>query len=144
MRCNRSQCANFAHVFAEVHHGGHGALAIHDAACANGIAHALVNAIFEWNVDVGGIGFKPADAHAVHDVFGTIEGLAAVGGGGDFGGQIVGVDNALDDLPRHVEVLFADVGQGDFNIGKFRHFQNVADQFLGEADGACTDDGNFE
>ena len=53
-------------------------LAVHDAAGAERVAHALVDAVLERDVDVAAEGLQPADARAVDDVIGAVERPAAV------------------------------------------------------------------
>ena len=85
----RAGLGDFADVLAEIEDHRDVALAIEDAAGADGVADALVDAVFERDRDVGGEGLEPADADAAHDVAGAGDGVAAVGGGGDLGRQLV-------------------------------------------------------
>ena len=59
---------------------GDGALGVHDAAGAEGVADALVDAIFQGDVDVGLEGLEAALADHADDVIGPGESRAAVGG----------------------------------------------------------------
>ena len=140
----RAGLAQLLDVGAEFHRGMHRALAVHDAAGADRVADTLVHAIFQRDADIVGEGLQPADAHAAHHIARAFQSLAAVGGGDNFGGEFVDVDNALDDLRDHVEIVLVHVRQRDFHACEFRHAQNVADELAGEADGAGADDGQSE
>src|SRR5690606_23965698 len=120
------------------------ALAVENAACADGGAYALVDTIFERDGNVAGKGLKPADADAAPDVAGAGEGLAPVGGRRDLGRQIVDRDDGLDDLPHHVEIVRIDIGQCEFDIGKFGDLQQVRNQRLGKTDRTGTNNGDLE
>ena len=135
---------DLADVVAEVEHRRDAALAVHDAAGADGVADALVDAVLQRDADVVGEGLEAADADAVHHVAGAGQRLAAVGGGGDLRRQAVHLDDAADDLGDHVEVVGVDVGQRDLDAGEFRHLEDVGDELLGEADAAGADDGDLE
>src|SRR5690606_15151915 len=102
-------------VLAEVEDHRNVALTVEDAAGTDGVAHALVDAVLERDVDVGGEGFEPAHAHAAHDVARPRDGGAAISGRGDLGGQVVDGDDRLDDLPDHVEVVRIDVGERELD-----------------------------
>src|SRR5690606_27540408 len=108
----RARLGDLAYILAEIQDHRDVALAVEDAAGADSVAHALVDAVFERNVDIGGEGFEPAHPHAAHDVARARERLAAVGGGGHPGGQPVDRNDGLDDLPHHVEIVRVDVGEG--------------------------------
>ena len=83
----RVALGHFVDVAAEVEDDGNVALAVENAAGADRVADALVDAVFERDADIVGIGFEPADAHAAHDVAGALDGPAPVGRGGDPGRQ---------------------------------------------------------
>src|SRR5690606_16082661 len=122
------QCAGFgnlADVLAEIENHRNVALAIENAARTDGIANALVDAVFQRNRDIGGKGLQPAHTHAAHDVARARNRLAAVGGGGDLRGQFVDRNDLLDDLPDHVEIVRVDVGQCEFDVSELGYFQDV-------------------
>ena len=64
----RAGLGDLADVLAEVEDDRDVALAVENAAGADRIADALVDAVFQRDADVVGIGLEPADAHAAHDV----------------------------------------------------------------------------
>ena len=111
----RARLGQFADVLAEVEDDRDVALAVEDAAGADRVADALIDAVFERNVDVGREGLEAADAHAAHDVARARDRRAAIGGCGDLGGQLVDLDDLADDLGDHVEVVLVDVGQRELD-----------------------------
>ena len=135
---------NLTHVFTKIQHGRNGALAIHNTARANCVAHTLIDAIFQRDVHIIGIGLQPADAHAVHHIFGTVKGAAAICSCRDFGRQFVGGNKPLYDLLGHIQIMRIVIRECDFDFSKFWHAENIAHQFLGKADGTSANDGNFK
>ena len=80
----RARLGDFPNILAEVQQRRDAALRVHDAARADGIAHALVDAVLERNVDVGLKAFQPAlPDHADHIIAVGNSG-AAVGRGTGF------------------------------------------------------------
>ena len=134
----------FADVAAEIENGRNAALAVHDAARADRIAHALVDAVFERNADVVGKRLQPADAHATDHIARAIKRRAPVGGGGDLGVQAVDLDRAPQDLRDHVEVVRIDIGQRDLDVVELGHLPDVGAQFACEANASGADDGDLE
>ena len=47
---------------------------------AQRVADALVHAVFQRNIDIGGEGFQPADAHETEHVIGILQRRAAIDG----------------------------------------------------------------
>ncbi len=77
----QEQRAGFGHladILAEVEQFGDGPRGIHDAARAEGIAHALVDAVFQGDIDIMLEGFQPALANGADDVIALGNGCAAV------------------------------------------------------------------
>ena len=134
----------FPDILAEIKDYRNVALAIEDAAGADRIAHALVDAIFERDGNIARKGLEPAHPHTAHDVARPGDGRAPVGCRSDPGRQLVDRHNGLDDLPDHVQVIGVDIGQRKLAADEFGHLEQVGNQGLGEADGAGPDDGNFE
>ena len=87
--------ADFADVLAEGQHLRNIALAIHDATGTERVADALVDTVFERDIDVEREGVEAADARGVEYVVGAVEGAAAIGAGAQGGGQLIGRDVAL-------------------------------------------------
>ena len=129
---------------ADVEQRRDGALCIHDAAGAERIADALVDAVFERDVDVGLKGLQPTLADRADDVVGVGNGLAAVGGRRHCRRQIVGGDVAPAQLRDHVQVVLGNVHQGEGGVRQFRHGQNVVHQPAREADRTGADHGDFD
>ena len=50
----------------------------------------------------------------------------------------------FEDRLDHVEIVLADVGQRELDVGELRHAQNVGEELPGEADAAGADDGDLE
>ena len=69
----RAGCGDLADVLAEVEDDRDVALAIQDAAGADRVADALVDAVFQRDADVVREGLEPADADAADDVAGACE-----------------------------------------------------------------------
>ena len=140
----RARLGDLADVLAEIEDDRNVALAVEDAAGADRIPHALIDAIFQRNADVVGIGLEAADAHAADDVAGALDRLAAVGRGSHLRRKLVRIDDLQQDRLDHLEVVLADVGQRDLDVAQFRHAQNIGEQLLGETDTARADDGDLE
>ena len=113
----RAGLGDLADVPAEVEGRRDVALAVHDAAGADGVADALVDAVFQRDADVVGEGLEPADADAADDVARAFERFAAVGGGGD-SASAAGSTSTMRRMIclDHVEVVGADVGQRDLDV----------------------------
>jgi len=63
---------------------------------------------------------------------------------GDAGRQPIGLDDPVEDLLHHREVVLADVGQRELRLAELRHADDVGHQLLGEADAAGADDGDLQ
>lgn len=137
--------ADLADVLAKIQHRGHHPLAVHDAARAERVAHALVDAVFQRNFDVDGKRFQPADADAVDDIFRALQGGAAVRRGLDDGPDTVLVEIALAQRPHHLEVVRVDVGERDFDFTPKRpHRHQVGQQRAGKPDAPRADKTHFK
>lgn len=115
------------------------ALGIHDAACTEGIADALVDAVFEGDIDIGLECFESSLPDGADHVIGVCDGFLAVEGCGDFGGEFVGGDVASAEGGDGFEVWPGDVGEGEGGVGEFWNGENVMDEFTGEADRSGAD-----
>ena len=67
---------HFTDIFTECQNLGNITLATHDTAGAEGIAHALVDAVFQRNIDVELECVEPADPARIQRVVGAFEGAA--------------------------------------------------------------------
>ncbi len=134
----------FADILAEVEDHRDVALTIKNAASTDGVAHALVDPVFQRNGDVVSIGLQTTHANATDDISSPLECPPSVSRCRDFGRQIIGLNDRLEDLADHAEIVLAEIRQSDFDIAKLRHTQNVGKQLFGEADASCTDDSDFE
>ena len=119
---------HLADILAEGQDLGDVALAIHDAARAQRIAHALVHAVLQRDVDVELEGFQPADAGRVDHVVRALDRGAAVQGRHEPGRQVVGLDVALHQAGHQVQVLLVDVHQRQLGAGQLRDRQQVLEQ----------------
>ena len=135
--------ADLANVPAEIEERRDRALTVHDAASADRVPDTLVDAVFERNLDVRRERLEPADADAVDDVARAFESLATINRGGDPRRQFVHLNDPVDDLAHHVEIVLVDVGERDLDILQFRHAQDVHAELLSEADAAGADDRNL-
>ena len=132
-------------VAADVEDHRDAALAVHDAAGGQGVAHALVDAVTQRHVDVGGKRLDAADPHRTEHVACARYGFAAVGGGAQPDPvKAVGADVPLRQLANHVKVPLADIGQGQFERVELRDGEKIAEQLAGEADTAGTDERDLE
>ena len=121
MRKRAPRVRDLADVLAEIEDDRDVALAVQDAAGADRVADALVDAVFQRDADVVGVRLEPADADAADDVARALERLPAIGGRGDCRRQTVGLDHAVEDLLDHREVVLADVGQRELGVAQFRN-----------------------
>ena len=133
-------CGNLANVPAEIEDHRDVALPVQDAAGADRVADALVDAVLQWDANVVGIGLEAADAHATDDVAGALERFAPLGRGGDFRRQPVGGNDTVEDPPHHDEVVLADIGKRELDVAKFGHRHDVGDESFGKSDAARADD----
>ena len=137
--------AHFADVAADAEDVGDAALPVHDPARAEGVAHALVHAVLERDVDVGLEGLQPAHAGHVDDVLGAGDGFPLVEGLAQLHPvQSCRRDVAPDELVHHVHVAFADVHVGDLEVGEGRHSEQIGGELAGETDAAGSDEGDLE
>ncbi|KKK68760.1 hypothetical protein LCGC14_2940830, partial [marine sediment metagenome] len=72
----------------------------HDPARAQRIAHALVDAVLQRDIDVELEGLQPADPRAVDDIVGAFQRLAAVSGGRDGCRQLIGLKRLNHEVQR--------------------------------------------
>jgi hypothetical protein len=136
--------SHLADVLAEIQDHRNVALAVEDAAGADRVADALVDAVLQWNANIVGIGLEAADAHAADDVARTFQRLAAVGRRRHPRGQFVRLDDPVEDRLDHGEVVLAQIRQRELDVPELRHGKNVGEELLGEADAAGADDGDLE
>ena len=135
---------DLADVLAEVEQFEDGALRVHDAAGAERVAHALIHAVLQRDVDVELERLQPALADRGDDVVAVGDGLAAVHGRDELGGHAAGFQIAAAQLAHHVQVALGNVHEGEDGIGELRHGDDVAHQAAGEADGSGADHGDFD
>ena len=123
---------DLAYVAAEAFQRCDVALAVHDAAGAQRVADALVDAILERYLDVLLERLEHAYAHAVDDVVGALERLTAIERGVDLDVKAVGVDVALAQLIDHVQIVRVYVGKGHLDVVELGHGQYVREQLARE------------
>ena len=136
--------ADLANVLAEIQKRRNRALTVHDAASADRVADTLVDAVLQRNLNVGRERLEPTDADAIHDVARALESLPTISRGGDPRRQFVHLDETVDDLAHHVEIVLVDVGERDLDVLQFRHAQDVHAELLSEANAAGANDRNLQ
>jgi len=138
----RIAIAELGHVLLEGEDLGNVPLPVHDAPGAEGVPDALVDPVAERDLDVGGKGLEPADARAVHDVAGAVEGPAPLECADQLGRQVVGRDLLLENPVDTLEVPLVDVVKGDLQRlrPELGHEQEILDELAGEADAAGPDE----
>ena len=117
---------HLANILAEGQHLRDIALPVHDAAGAERIADALINPVFERDVDIEGEGVESADPRGVEHIVGPLQGAAPIGRDPEGGGQSIGLDIASGQLGDHIEVVLVDIVEGEFAVGQFGHRENIA------------------
>ena len=123
---DRAGLRDFADVFTKIQQGGNGPLGIHQAACTQRVADALIYPVLQGNIDVGLERFQAAlPDHAEH-IIGISEGLAPAGRRFHRRRQPVGRDVAPAKLRHHIHVMFGNIMEGKFGVGQLRHRQNIA------------------
>ena len=110
---------DFADVFAEIEQDGDAALCIHDASGAEGVADALVDAVFERDVDIGLESFQAPNSDEGHSVVCVGKGSSSVQVGFDFGRDVCRFDIALYQLLYHREVVLVDVVESERGVLEF-------------------------
>ena len=64
-------------------------MAVHDPTGADSVTYALIDAVFEGDLDIVFEGLEPTDPAAVDHVIGVFEGLSSIGRGGKARGQFI-------------------------------------------------------
>ena len=141
----RAALRDLADVPAEIEDDRDVALAVENAAGADRVADALVDAVFQRDADVVGVRLEAADAHAADDVVRAFQRLPAVGGRGDRGRQAVGLDHrgraSAGSSTRLCSLMSVSANSASCSSGTR---DDVGDQPLGEADAAGADDGDLQ
>ena len=136
---------SLADVLAERQDHRDAALAVHDAAGAQGVAHALVDAVAQRHLDVGGERRQSADARGAEHVARPAHRLPLVQGAGEAHAvPAVGFDVAPHQPLDHRQVLLADVHEGDVDAGELGDGEDVPHQLAGEPDTAGADERHLE
>ena len=130
-------------VAAEIKDARDVALAVHDAADAERVPNALIDAIFQRDVDIGCKGWETTDPGAVNDIICAGQCAPPIRCGGDGGRQVVFANVLLAKLADHVEVAPRNIGEGELRVGKFGHREDVAQQCAGESNATGADESNF-
>ncbi len=140
----RPRFGHFADIFADTKQLGDRALGIHDPAGADGIAHALVDAIFQRDIDIQLESFQAALADHANHIIAILDSLPPVGGADNLSRQAVGLDVALAELGNHIQVHRVDIHEGEGRIGEFGDGQDIMHQAAREANRASANHGNFQ
>ena len=90
------------------------------------------------------VSFEAADLDHDDDEVGILDGLAAVGAGGDGGGEFVVADHAGDEGLHAAELGFRRRHEGEVGVAESGRGEDVGDEGLAEDDGPGTDHGDFE
>ena len=98
---------------------------VHDATGADGVAHALIDAVLQGDVDVALEGVQATDAKGGDDVIGVFQSHRAIRGGHHGGWQVVGLDILAAKSGHHVQVGFRDVMKAELGGGELGHAQQV-------------------
>ena len=112
----RARFGDFADVFAEVEQGGDGALRVHDAAGAERVADALVDAVLERDVDVDLEGLEPALADRADDVIASAMAARRSSGRVIWRAAPLASDIVAAKLAYHVQVALGNVHEGEDGI----------------------------
>ena len=74
---------------------------------------------------------------------GALERLGAVGGGGELGGVVAGLDDFRAGLARHFEAAGMDVHERNLGVGERGEGEAVLDEAAGEAEASGADEHDF-
>ena len=118
------------------------ALAVHDAARANRVADALVNAVFQGNVHIHLKRFQAAYSGEIQHVIRALKPFAPVSRRRDFRGLPVGANVAFRQLRNLVLIALIDVNETKFGLFQFRNAKNVSNEFSGKFDASRAENGN--
>ena len=129
---------NITDIATNVQNCWNSALAIHDSAGAEGITYALVDSIFEGNIDVGCKGIEATLTDGAYDVIRIQKGFAAVCCCGNGCGESICLDIALNQLMDHGKVVLIDVHQGEVRASQLRNGQNIGYQTAGKSNRPST------
>ena len=141
----RAGLGDLADVAAEIENDRDVALAVENAAGADRVADALVDAVFQRDLDVVPVGFEAADARAVDDVARAFERLPAVGRGGEPGRQPVGRDHPLEDAAVIIERLRSLMSVSANSMSCSSGTQRMSrHELLREPDAAGADEGDLQ
>ena len=114
-----------------------------DAAWAERIADALINAVFQGDVIVDAKRVMPADLDHDDDKVGVLNGLSAVGRGGDFRGKLIVPNHPPDKRLHPMKLGFGRAHQGKFTVRQCWGGKDVVNQRLAKDDASSADHGNF-
>ena len=114
-------------------------LAVHYAARAQGVAHALVHSVAEGNFYILRERFQHAYAHAADNILGIFECRPPVQGRLYLYVQTVGFDVPLAQLCDHVQVVPVYVRKRDLDVTELRYRKYVCQQPPGKAYGTGSD-----
>jgi hypothetical protein len=98
------------------------------AAGAEGIADALIDAVFQRDMVVMAIRLEAADLDHHHDKVGVFDSFAPVGGGPYFGRHLVIADHSADERLHSPKLGFGRAHQRKFAVGQRRRREDIADK----------------
>lgn len=121
---------DFADILAEIEDDRNVALTIENAAGADRIADALIDAVFQRNADIFGVSLQTADADAADDVARAFQRLAAIRRRRHARRQLVCFDDPVEDRLDHRQIVLTHIRQRKFNVAEFRHAEDVGEQLF--------------
>ena len=135
--------AKLLHVFGDVEEDGNGAEAAENTAGAERVADALVDAECERDFVVDFEGVEATDLNHDDDVIGAVEGFAAVERGGDFCGELIFFDDAVEEAFHGVELGFGAVHEAEFGAFERVGGEDVHGKRFAEDETACANHCDF-
>ncbi len=131
-------------VSAEVEDHRYVALTVENAAGADRISDALIDAVSQRDADVVRVGLQSADADAADRISRAFQGFATISCRRDPRRQPVRLDHAVEQALDHRQVSLADVGQRELHVLELADRDDVADQLRGEPDASGADHADLE
>ena len=139
----RPRLGHFADILAKIEQCGDGALCVHDAARADGIAHALVHAILQGDIYVELEGLQPTLTDHRDHVVAAIHCRSPVERGSELRARIDRGDITLAQLCHHIQVALGNIRKSKFGVRELGYSQNIAHQPPRESNRPSANHGYF-